>query len=135
MPELTLNPDTAFAILLKAREFDAKVEESDPGAASNASDDNGVDVLEARALDPTLHELVSEIRDLNDDEQLDLIVLIWIGRGDFTLAEWDEARLSARDIGRARTPRYVAEIPLVSDYLDEALSQLGFSLEAYLDAH
>jgi hypothetical protein len=135
MPELILNPDTAFAILLKAREFDSKVDETDPDAASNASDDNSVDALEARSSDPTLHELTSAIRDLNDDEQLDLIALIWIGRGDFTLAEWEEARSSARDVGRARTPRYVAEIPLVSDYLDEALSQLGFSLEDYIDAH
>lgn len=80
MPELTLNPDSAFAILLKARELDGKVEETDPGAASNASDDNSVDILEARASDPTLHELTSAIRDLNDDEQLDLIALIWVGR-------------------------------------------------------
>jgi hypothetical protein len=53
----------------------------------------------------------------------------------FTLAQWDEARLSARDIGRARTPRYVAQIPRVSDDLGEALSQMGFSLEDYIDAH
>ncbi|MDR3506543.1 MAG: DUF3775 domain-containing protein [Caulobacteraceae bacterium] len=135
MPELTLNPDTAYAILLKAREFDGKVEETDPDAASNPSDDNSTDALEDRPSDPTLHELTSAIRDLNDDEQLDLITLIWVGRGDFTLAEWDEARLSARDIGRARTPRYVAEIPLVSDYLEDALSQLGLSIDDYLDAH
>ena len=30
-PALTLNPDTAFSILMKAREFDEKVEETDPG--------------------------------------------------------------------------------------------------------
>ncbi|POR47131.1 DUF3775 domain-containing protein [Bosea psychrotolerans] len=135
MPELTLNPDAAFAILLKAREFDGKVEETDPDTASNESDDNSVDVLEERSSDTTLHELTSAIRDLNEDELLDLIALIWIGRGDFAISEWDEARSSARDIGRARAPRYVAGIPLVSDYLEEALSQLGFSLEAYLDAH
>jgi hypothetical protein len=135
MPELTLNPETAFAILLKARELDSKVEETDPDSGSNPSDDNSVDVLEARPSDPTFHELASTIRDLNDDEQLDLIAMIWIGRGDFTLAEWDEARLSARDVGRAGLARYVAEIPLVSDYLDEVLSQLGYSLEDYLDAH
>ncbi|MGA0602426.1 DUF3775 domain-containing protein [Caulobacter sp. KR2-114] len=133
MPELS--PDTAFAILEMARVLDSKVEETDPRSASNPSDDNGVDGLEARASDPTRLELTSAIQDLNEDEQLDLIALIWIGRGDFTLAQWEEARQSARDIGRARLPRYVAEIPLVSDYLDDALSQLGFSLEDYLAAH
>jgi hypothetical protein len=135
MPELTLNPDTAFAIALKAREFDGKVAETDPDAGSNPSDDNSVDVLEDRPSDPTLHELTSAIHDLNEDERLDLIALIWIGRGDFTLAEWDEARSSARDIGRARAPRYVAGIPLVSDYIEDALSQLNLSIEDYLEEH
>ncbi|MDR3511614.1 MAG: DUF3775 domain-containing protein [Caulobacteraceae bacterium] len=135
MPELTLNPDTAFAILLKAREYDAKVDESDPDSGSNPTDDNNVDALESSADDPTSAELASAINDLNEDEQLDLIALIWIGRGDFTLEQWDEARLAARDIGRQRLPRYVAEIPLVSDHLEEALSQFGLSIEDYLDEH
>lgn len=135
MPELVISPDTAFAILLKAREFDAKVEESDPGSASNPSDDNNVDVLESGAGDDTLRELTSAIHDLNEDEQLDLIALVWVGRGDFSIQEWDEARLAARDIGRARTPRYIAEIPLVSDYLEDALSSFGHSMEDYLDEH
>lgn len=135
MPELTLNPDTAFAILLKAREYDAKVDESDPDSGSNPTDDNNVDALESAADDPTSAELTSAINDLNEDEQLDLIALIWIGRGDFTLDQWDEARLAARDIGRERLPRYVAEIPLVSDDLEDALSQFGLSIEDYLDEH
>jgi hypothetical protein len=135
MPELTLNPDTAFAILLKAREYDAKVDETDPDSGSNPTDDNNVDALESGPDDPTYAELVSAIHDLNEDEQLDLIALIWIGRGDFALEQWDEARLAARDIGRERLPRYVAEIPLVSDDLEDALSQLGFSIEDYLDEH
>jgi hypothetical protein len=135
MPELTLNPDTAFAIVLKAREFDAKVDETDPSSGSNPSDDNSVDALESGPSDATLDELVSAIDDLNDDEQLDLITLIWIGRGDFSLQEWDEARQAARDIGRKRTPRYVAGIPLVSDYLEDALSAFDLSIEDYLDSH
>lgn len=133
MPELSLNPDTAYAILLKAREYDVQVEETDPDSGSNPTDDGAVDALESGPDDQTYAELASAINDLNEDEQLDLIALIWIGRGDFELSQWDEARLAARDIGRARLPRYVAEIPLVSDDLEDALSQLGFSIEDYLD--
>ena len=135
LPELTISPDTVFPILLKAREFDAKVEETDPDSASSPTDDGNVDVLEAGPFDPTYDELVSAIGDLNDDEQLDLIALIWIGRNDFTLDEWTEAREAARDIGRMRTPRYVAEIPLVSNYLEDAMQQFGHSLEEYLESH
>jgi hypothetical protein len=135
LPELTLGPEAAFPIVMKAREFEAKVAQTDPGSASNPGDDNNVDVLESGPKDPTYDELVSAVSDLNDDEQLDLIALIWLGRGDFSVAEWDEARRSARDIGRARTPRYVAEMPLVSDYLEDALSQFGHMLGDYVDEH
>jgi len=135
MPELTLSPDSAFAILLKAREYDVKVEQTDPDSGSNPSDDGGVDVLEFGPGDDTRHELVSAISDLNDDEQRDLIALIWLGRGDFSLAEWNEARQGWSDIGRARTPRYVAEIPLVSDFLEEGLSMFDLTVADYLDAN
>jgi len=92
MPTLTITPDTAFSIVLKARQFDAKVEQTDPDSGSNPSDDNSVDALEFGPADDTLHELNSAISDLNDDEQRDLIALIWLGRGDFALGQWAEAR-------------------------------------------
>jgi hypothetical protein len=135
MPTLTITPDSAFSIVLKARQFDAKVEETDPDSGSNPTDDSSVDALEFGADDDTLHELNSAISDLNDDEQRDLIALIWLGRGDFTLGKWNEARAAAIDIGRERTPRYVAGIPLVSDYLEDGLSQFNQTVEDYLDRH
>ncbi len=134
-PDLTLSRDQAYYILLRAREFDEKVEETDPDSGSNASDDADVDVLEDREDDPTESELVEAVNALNDDEQLDLIALVWVGRGDFELGEWAEARDAARDIGRERLPRYLLQIPLLSDYLAEGLAQLGFSLEEFVDSH
>ena len=133
-PDLSLDPETGFFILMKARELDAKVEESDPDSGSNPSDDRSVDVLEARATDPDDLELASAVQGLNDDEQLDLIALIWIGRGTSS-GPVGQAREAARDIGRARAPRYVAGIPLVSDYLQEALSQCGLSLDDWIEEH
>lgn len=131
-PSLSLSPDDAFCILLLAREFDEKVEATDPDSGSNGADDGMVDVLEETEDDTIEAELRSAIDGLNDDALLDLIALIWIGRGDFSLDEWADAREAARDIGRERAPRYVAGIPLVSDYLGEALAQLGLSLSDYL---
>lgn len=133
-PDLTITPDQAFYILMKAREFDEKTPAVDPDSGSNAVDDGARDVLEDERGDAVEEELNSAVRALNDDAQLDLIALIWIGRGDFSPAEWSEARDAARDIGRARLPRYVRGIPLVSDYLDDALAQFGFSLEDYMEA-
>jgi hypothetical protein len=133
-PELSISPDAAFYILMKAREFDEKTPTVDPDSGSNPIDDGARDVLEDERGDAIEEELDSAVKALNDDAQLDLIALIWIGRGDFSPAEWNEAREAARDIGRARLPRYIRGIPLVSDYLDDALAQFGFSLEDYMEA-
>lgn len=135
MPDLTITPDAAFAILLKAREFDAKVDQTDPDSGSNPSDDASVDALEFGPSDATQAELASAISDLNDDEQRDLIALIWLGREDFTLGEWTQARRSASDIGRDHIARFVTDIPLVSDYLEAGLSQFNETLADYLDRH
>jgi hypothetical protein len=59
MPTLTITPDSAFSIVLKARQFDAKVEETDPDSGSNPTDDSSVDALEFGADDDTLHALNS----------------------------------------------------------------------------
>lgn len=125
MPELTITPDTVLAIAQMARQFDVKVAETDPDSGSNPSDDMGVDALEFGPEDDLQRELVSVISDLNDDEQQDLVALILLGRGDFTLDEWSAARLTWNDIGRAHTPRFVTGIPLVSDYLEDGLSLLA----------
>jgi len=133
-PELAIRPDDAFYILMKAREFDEKTPQSDPDSGSNPTDDSALDILEDDPEDATEDELVAAIESLNDDAQLDLVALIWIGRGDFELSDWDEARAGAKDIGRARMPRYVCGMPLVSDYLDEGLAQLGLFLDDYMSA-
>jgi hypothetical protein len=135
-PALTLNPDIAFYILLLAREFDAKEEAgADPDEGSNPSDDKQIDVLQFGPDDAVEQELAQAIAPLNEDERLDLIALAWIGRGDFTLLEWGEARDSAREVDPTRTVRYLLEMPALSDYLEDALAQLGLSLNDYLDSH
>jgi hypothetical protein len=131
-PELSLNPDDAFFILMKAREFDEKMSDQNIDDEPSTEDGGAGEVFEDQAVDATEEELIASIRRLNDDAQLDLLALVWIGRGDFALAEWPQARDAARDIGRERIARYLCGIPMVSDYLDEALAQIGFSLEDYM---
>ncbi len=62
---------------------------------------------------------------LDDKAATDLVALIWIGRGDFTLSEWDKARTAAKDIAKVRLAGYIEGIPLVSDYLLQGLYQVG----------
>jgi len=136
-PDLALSiaPNTGFYILLKAREFDAKAEEVDEDEGSNPADDMEVDVLEFHEDDPVEEELTGAIDALNEDEKLDLIALAWIGRGDFDFDEWAEARASAREVDPEQTAQYLLGMPTLSDYLQDALSRLGFSIDDYLDSH
>lgn len=126
---LNINPEKVGFIILKAREFDAKVEpeeESEPG--SNPTDDDDRDVLEDYADDPTLEELRGAIDSLDDDEVIDLIALAWVGRGDFDRNGWTEARRLAAERHRPHSADYLVGMPALGDYLEEGLATLGHSL-------
>lgn len=127
--ELSISPETVFFILEKARELEEKVEQTNPGDGSNPSDDRAVDVLEDVRDDPTYEELQAAIRALNEDEEADLVALLWVGRGDFALEEWEEARRTARERRTTPTARYVAGTPNASDYLEEGLALLGHEID------
>ena len=62
---------------------------------------------------------------MDEKAATDLVALIWIGRGDFTVADWDKARAGAKDIAKARLAGYIEGIPLISDYLIQGLHQVG----------
>jgi len=125
--ELNVNPQKVCFIIVKAREFDAKVDpaEADPG--SNPSDDQDREILEDHADDPTLEELRGAIDNLDDDELVDVIALAWVGRGDFDRSEWLNARALARERHRHRSTRYLTGMPALGDYLEEGLAELGHS--------
>ncbi len=133
MPTLTIAVDSAFAIVEKARQYDAKVAQTDPDSGSNPTDDASIDALEFGPGDDTRRELIGAVDDLNDDEQVDLVALVLLGRGDFTLNEWQAARTEAGEIDRAHIGEFIASIPLVSDYLEEGLSQVGETFADWLD--
>ena len=131
MADLSISPETVCYLIVKAREFDVKVEPTDPDSGSNPTDDQEIDILEDLADDPTFEEVSSALSALNDDETLDLVALTWIGRGDFTSEDWEEARDQAREIPFGDRPRYLLGTPLLGDFLEEGLSELGYSCEDY----
>ncbi len=129
MVSLSISPEKVYFVIVKAREFDVKDMVTEPDPASNASDDGMVSVLEDHSDDPTRRELIQFIRGLNEDEQIDLVALTWLGRGDGTASDWKEIRGEARRAHNKRTASYLLGNPLLSDNLEEGLSQLGYALE------
>jgi uncharacterized protein DUF3775 len=128
-PNLSISPDKLRFIIAKAREFDVKDVVTDPGDASNAVDDAMLSVLEDHADDPVVQELTSFIRALTEDEQIDLVALTWLGRGDGGIDDWDELRAEAARAHNKRTAPYLLGKPLLANHLEDALSQLGISYE------
>jgi Protein of unknown function (DUF3775) len=129
VPELSIPTDKLCFIIEKAREFDVKDEVTDPDDASNASDDAMIAVLEDHKDDPVVKEITTVIHDMSVDEQIDLVTLAWLGRGDGTLADWNELRAEAARAHNNRTASYLLGMPLLPDHLEEALSQFGISCE------
>jgi hypothetical protein len=133
MPELNISREKVAFLIDKAQQFDVKDLRTDPDSGSNPADDNEVDVLEDNGSDSVADELASFIRALNEDEQIDLVALMWLGRGDGTIEEWDQLRArSAERRSEYRNPRresvrYVLGEPLLGDLLAEGLDKFGIA--------
>lgn len=128
---LTISPEKVCFIIFKAKEFDVKDEVTEPDPGSNPTDDKEVAVLENHEDDPVLEELTSLIDSLSVDEQIDLVTLAWLGRGDYTAGDWPTVREEAARAHNERTASYVLGMPLLSDFLEEGLSMLGYSCEDF----
>ena len=121
---LDINPEKVRQIIDQARMFDAKEEVSDPNSGSNPADDMMADVLEDLKDDATANELAECIRGLDEDEQVDLVALAWIGRGTYEASDWEEALAEARRAHNARTAEYLLSLPKLGDYLEEGLNAI-----------
>jgi hypothetical protein len=133
MPELNISREKVAFLIERAREFDAKDVAADLGSGSNPTDDDEIDVLEDTTADPVARELSGFIRAMNEDEQVDLVALVWLGRGDGSLEEWSELRARSAErrktyrTPRRETVRYLLGEPLLGDLLAEGLGRFGYS--------
>jgi len=133
MPDI--NTDKVCYIISKARMFDVKGGVVDPASGSNESDDGMREILEDFADDPTYQELMEFIRGLDEDEQIELVALAWIGRGTFDASDWDEALETAAGEHNAHTAEYLTGLPLLADYLEAGLEAFGESCTEFGERH
>lgn len=124
--ELNISPEKVCAIISKARVFDVKVEPVDLEPRTGSINDENEDLLEEAPDDPATAELREVIDDLNDDEIIDLIALAWVGRGDFSREDWEEARALAEQRHQQHSAGYLMGMPALGDYLEEGVAALGY---------
>jgi hypothetical protein len=129
VPNLSISPEKVFFIIAKARRSDSIATGLDEG--SEAADDDAVYGVEDHSERTDRSELSGFIRGLNVDEQIDLVALMWLGRGDGDLDNWHDLRAEASRAHNTRTASYLLETPMLADYLEEALAQFGKSFEDF----
>ena len=113
-------------IITLARDFDAKVA---PWETSEEREDDVEAILEDSPNDPYEAQLKTFIDELNIDEQVSLVALMWIGRGTYEAEDLKEALSTARSERVNETSAYLLGVPLLSDYLTDGLEKLGISIE------
>ena len=129
VPDLSISTEKLCFIIAKARQFDAKDVVTDPDDSSNPADDAMLSVLEDHRDDPVVQEIAAVIFAMSEDEQIDLVTLVWLGRGDGTVEDWPELRAEAARAHNKRTASYLLGMPLLANHLEDALSQLGISCD------
>jgi len=86
---IELNPDTVRFIIDKAREFQTHEDlDLSEAPASLEIGDWSDEALAGFSEDFTYQELESTIEDLEPDQQISLVALMWLGRGDFSIEQW-----------------------------------------------
>jgi len=123
---LDVNPDTVCRLIDLAREFHAQEAVVIPEEPGSPADDWTGNMLAAHTDDATLDEFRSIITDLEPDQQQQVVGLLWIGRGDYTVEEWDDVLAQAADAWNERTADYLIAHPLLPDYLTEGLDMHGY---------
>jgi hypothetical protein len=124
---IELNPDTVRSIIQRLREFQAYAgPDADRDDEAEPEADDLEEVLGETPEAPGEDQLVAVVDDLEPDQQITLVALVWLGRGDYSLEEWDEALAEARSAYNDRAGTYLAAMPLAADYLEEGLSLHGY---------
>lgn len=126
---LDVNPDIVCGIIVKAREFHAKEEVALRDEPTDGAGDWAREMLADHADDMTLQEVRELIDGLEPDQQMNLVALMWLGRGDYDADEWEDAVEQARELWTPETAEYLMARPLVADHLQEGLVSLGYRCE------
>jgi hypothetical protein len=124
---LEISPAKVAHIIIKAREYEAKVGAWDDNIATGDSEEEPQSILEDFSTDSTRAELAEFIAGLNEDEQANLVALAWVGRGTYSAEQFDEAVEMAKAERVNATEDYLLGTPLLGDYLAEGLKKIRIS--------
>ncbi len=126
---LDINTHTVRFIIDQAKTLQTMLAGTTPDAPLKSVETLGSESAGGRAMDPAYLEAANAIEALDPDQQANLVALMWLGRGDFELEQWESALETAQAESNDRTADYLLETPLLASYLEEALDLCGFDDE------
>lgn len=125
---LKIRPELICDFIENAREFQAKEEVTFPEDIENSEYDyDWSQVLADHQDDMTYRETKNVIESLTLDEKIDLLALLYLGRGDFE--KWDEAYIAAENNLPENLTDYLLAHPLLAEHFIRALEILQFTCE------
>jgi hypothetical protein len=122
-----INPEIICSIADKARQFQVKEAVVIPENQMSHGDYSQYQILEDYQDDPTYCEFMAMVNDLEPDQQDVLVALMWVGRGDFNIEDWEVAKEQAHDSRSVPVALYLIMTPLLADFLEEGLSKFGYT--------
>ena len=119
MREMSISAGFMRKLLLRMRAH------ADRGISGGPGDEDERAVLGAHEVDMRLEELVEDIDDLDADRRHELVALMWVWRGDFDEAGWEEALALAEERDVGPTSAYLLAHPQAADEIAAGLEELG----------
>jgi len=126
---LEIASDKIGHVIIRSRELDMKVAPSDDIDTLDQDDRTSETIIQDLPGDATGQELRTFLGGMNVDELASLIAVAWIGRGTYAAEELSEAISTAKSEHSSNAVRYLMSLPLLPDYLEDGLDQLGLSVE------
>jgi hypothetical protein len=102
------------------------VQDAEEGLLSGG-DDEDEDEEEDEITEEMLTDFIDE---LNEEQQVALIALAWVGRGDYEPEEWQEAlKIAAERNARGDASTYLTGMEGLGDLLSEGAGAFGIAIE------
>ena len=85
-------------------------------------------IVMGRELERAEPEFRAMVDRLDEDEQQELVAIMWIGRGAFEPEDWSEALRTAEEEATTPCADYLIGTPHFSDHVEAGLEALGISI-------
>lgn len=127
---LSIRPEFVCNFIQKAKEFHAKEEITFAEDYPNSEYEyDWAAILADHADDLTYQDVSNNIAGLDHQQKVELLALMYLGRGDYDESQWQDAVMEAKDSLMSQLVDYLLAHPYVADYMESALELFDFSCE------